>query len=160
MSKKTSTELLEENNEDLPPFHLQFDNQLCFPLYSAANAVIRAYRPHLQELDLTYLQYIVLMVLWEAKSLNVKELGARLNLDSGTLTPLLKRLDGKGLVTRSRSKQDERARIITITDQGMEIQKKAEQIPGKMFCQVGLSFEQTMQMKELCLHILSELGDG
>jgi DNA-binding MarR family transcriptional regulator len=97
------------------PPQLLLENQICFPLYSAANALVRAYRPLLEDLDLTYLQYVVLMVLWEDSSLNVKELGERLGLDSGTLTPLLKRLEGKGLVDRRRSETDERARIITVT---------------------------------------------
>jgi DNA-binding MarR family transcriptional regulator len=93
-------------------------NQLCFPLYSASNAVVRAYRPLLDKLDITYLQYIVLMVLWQETQVSVKELGLRLSLDSGTLTPLLKRLECKGLVDRTRCVDDERVRIITITVQG------------------------------------------
>ena len=96
---------------------LLFDKQICFPLYSAANAMVRAYRPLLAELDITYLQYMVLMVLWQESSLNVRELGQRLTLDSGTLTPLLKRLDSKGLVERKRSIEDERVRVISITKQ-------------------------------------------
>jgi DNA-binding MarR family transcriptional regulator len=108
---------------------LLFDNQICFPLYSAANAVVRAYRPLLKKLDITYLQYMVLMLLWEESKLNVKELGQRLRLDSGTLTPLLKRLEHKGLVTRSRSEVDERVRIISITKRGLALKAKARDIP-------------------------------
>ena len=98
---------------------LLFENQICFPLYSAANAVVRAYRPLLESLDLTYLQYMVMLVLWQERELSVGDLGQRLRLDSGTLTPLLKRLEGKGYVTRSRSEKDERVRVIAITRQGI-----------------------------------------
>lgn len=138
---------------------LLLENQICFPLYSAANAVVRAYRPLLDELDITYLQYIVLMVLWEESSLNVKELGQRLSLDSGTLTPLLKRLEGKGLVERKRSEQDERARIITITKQGMGLKAKASDIPHKLACSIGLPAAQGKQLKALCQQLLAALGD-
>ncbi|HAT8497947.1 TPA: MarR family transcriptional regulator, partial [Vibrio vulnificus] len=89
---------------------LLLENQICFPLYSAANAVIRAYRPLLEALDLTYSQYLVLLVLWQQNGINVKDLGAKLHLDSGTLTPLLKRLEAKGIVERRRGQTDERVR--------------------------------------------------
>ena len=138
---------------------LLFENQICFPLYSAANAVVRAYRPLLDELDITYLQYIVLMVLWQESSLNVKELGQRLSLDSGTLTPLLKRLDSKGFVERKRSDQDERVRIITITKQGMGLKKKARDIPQKLACTIGLPATQGQELKKLCEQLLKALGN-
>ncbi|CAG9296338.1 hypothetical protein CEDIAZO_01487 [Celerinatantimonas diazotrophica] len=89
---------------------LLLDNQVCFALYSAANAIVRAYRPLLIELDLTYLQYLVMMVLWQSNGINVKTLGEKLHLDSGTLTPLLKRLEGKKLVQRRVSQRDERVK--------------------------------------------------
>jgi MarR family transcriptional regulator, organic hydroperoxide resistance regulator len=136
---------------------LLFENQICFPLYSAANAVVRAYRPLLDELDLTYLQYIVLMVLWQETSLNVKELGERLALDSGTLTPLLKRLEGKGLVERRRSEKDERVRIITISREGMALQERAREIPQKLACTIGLPIEQGRELKQLCQLLLQAL---
>ena len=138
---------------------LLLENQICFPLYSAANAVVRAYRPLLDALDITYLQYIVLMVLWQETSLNVKQLGQRLNLDSGTLTPLLKRLEGKGLVTRSRSDQDERVRIITITREGMGLQKRAADIPLQLACTAGLSAAKGRELKKLCQQLLDALED-
>ncbi|MEH6583326.1 MAG: MarR family transcriptional regulator [Halioglobus sp.] len=137
---------------------LVFENQICFPLYSAANAVVRAYRPMLDELDITYLQYMVLMVLWQETSLNVKELGERLHLDSGTLTPLLKRLEGKGFVDRKRSEIDERVRIITITKQGLSLKKKARDIPQKLACTVGLLPEQGRELKALCEQMLEALS--
>jgi len=138
---------------------LLFENQICFPLYSAANAVVRAYRPLLDELDITYLQYIVLMVLWQESSLNVKELGQRLSLDSGTLTPLLKRLESKGFVERKRSDQDERVRIITITKQGMGLKKKARDIPQKLACTIGLPTTQGRELKTLCEQLLKALDN-
>lgn len=136
---------------------LLFENQVCFPLYSAANAVVRAYRPLLKELDLTYLQYMVLMLLWQESKLNVKELGDRLRLDSGTLTPLLKRLEGKGLVARSRSQLDERVRIISITRQGAALKKKAQDIPTKLACTIGLSKAQGKQFKTMCEQLLAAI---
>ena len=136
---------------------LLFNNQICFPLYSAANAVVRAYRPLLKELGITYLQYMVLMLLWQESKLNVKELGERLRLDSGTLTPLLKRLEGKGLVTRSRSQVDERVRIISITQQGLALKDKARDIPTKLACTIGLSKAQGKEFKALCEQLLAAL---
>ncbi len=138
---------------------LLLENQICFPLYSAANAVVRAYRPLLEKLDITYLQYIVLMVLWEESSLMVKELGQRLDLDSGTLTPLLKRLEAKGLVERRRSEEDERARIITLTRRGQALKAKAEGIPGDMACTVGLTPAKGLQLKQLCDELVAALAE-
>lgn len=138
---------------------LLFDNQICFPLYSAANAVVRAYRPLLNDLDLTYLQYMTLMLLWERPQMTVKELGERLALDSGTLTPLLKRLEAKGLVTRNRDKQDERVRVIKITPQGRALRNKASGIPGQLACNIGLEKQQARQIKKMCEHLLQALAD-
>ena len=108
---------------------LKLENQICFPLYVCAKEVIRRYKPVLDELDLTYTQYIAMMVLWEDRSLNVKELGERLYLDSGTLTPVLKSLERKGLVKRARSEEDERIVNITLTGEGMALRKQALEVP-------------------------------
>lgn len=148
---------MKSDTESYP--QLLLENQICFPLYSAANAVVRAYRPLLDELDITYLQYMVLMVLWQERSLNVKELGQRLNLDSGTLTPLLKRLEAKGFVERRRSEQDERVRIITVTRQGMELQQRARDVPLKLGCTTGLSPAKIKELKKLCGQLLEALND-
>lgn len=134
-----------------------FDNQICFPLYSAANAIVRAYRPLLKELGITYLQYMVLMLLWEESQLNVKELGQRLRLDSGTLTPLLKRLEQKGFVTRSRSEYDERVRLISITKQGRALKAKARDIPEQLVCTIGLPKSKGKELKKLCEQLLAAL---
>lgn len=111
---------------------LRLDNQLCFPLYACAKEIVRRYKPFLDEIDLTYTQYIVMMVLWEEREINAKELGNRLYLDSGTLTPVLKRLEQKGLITRQRDDKDERVLIVSITKEGDELKDKAVEIPVKM----------------------------
>src|SRR5690606_2989716 len=103
--------------------------QICFSLYSAANAMVRAYRPLLAELDLTYLQYMVLLILWEQDGISVTALGSKLHLDSGTLTPLLKRLESKGLIKRKISSKDERMKCLFLTDSGKVLRSRAIDIP-------------------------------
>ncbi|MDV7103301.1 MarR family transcriptional regulator [Vibrio sp. TH_r3] len=137
---------------------LELDNQVCFPLYSAANAVVRAYRPLLTEIDLTYSQYLVMMVLWQTNGINVKELGARLYLDSGTLTPLLKRLEGKGLVSRTRGLEDERVRMLTLTKQGIELKSQALAVPNGMMCKLNMDIEELIELKRLCEKLLAKLS--
>ncbi|NVJ56354.1 MAG: MarR family transcriptional regulator [Vibrionaceae bacterium] len=136
---------------------LRLDNQVCFPLYSAANAVIRAYRPLLDELDLTYSQYLVMMVLWEQNGVSVKDVGHRLHLDSGTLTPLLKRLEVKGYVERARSTQDERVRVLNLTEQGRELKLRAQQVPNAIKCKVDIELDEMLELKRLCEKILTKL---
>ncbi|MCR5686204.1 MAG: MarR family transcriptional regulator [Lachnospiraceae bacterium] len=121
---------------------LKLDNQLCFPLYACAKEIVRRYKPYLDELDLTYTQYIAMMVLWEHKRMNVKKLGRKLYLDSGTLTPVLKKLEAKGYITRGRSEDDERNLIINITENGEKLKEKAVCIPEKMSSCVKLSREE------------------
>ena len=121
---------------------LKLQNQLCFPLYACAREAIKQYTPFLDKLDLTYTQYITMMVLWERQSLTAKELGNLLYLDSGTLTPLLKKLEGKGFLTRKRSETDERNLIVTITEQGDALKDRALSIPGEMTKRVNLEPEE------------------
>ncbi len=109
---------------------LKLENQLCFPLYVASKEVVRRYKPLLDELNLTYTQYITLLVLWEQKKLSVKELGEFLFLDSGTLTPVLKSLEKKGYIYRKKSKDDERVLIVELTDEGKELREKAVSVPS------------------------------
>ena len=111
---------------------IKIDNQLCFPLYACAKEIVRRYKPFLDEIDLTYTQYIAMMVLWEEKEINVKALGKRLYLDSGTLTPLLKRLEQKNLISRQRDSRDERNLIVRLTTEGERLKEKAVEIPYKM----------------------------
>ena len=137
---------------------LKLENQLCFPLYAAAKEVVRQYKPVLDELDLTYTQYITMMVLWEKESLNVKELGSMLYLDSGTLTPLLKKLEAKGYVTRSRCKEDERNLIISITEKGDALKKRAANIPGDMTEKfVNISDDEIKTMYHALYKLLSQV---
>lgn len=111
---------------------LKLNNQLCFPIYALARDIIAAYRPLLEAIDLTYPQYLALLVLWERQEQTVSQLGEQLDLDSGTLTPLLKRLEQKGLVYRRRSTTDERSVLITLTEAGSSLQNKAASIPAKL----------------------------
>ncbi|MBQ6566391.1 MAG: MarR family transcriptional regulator, partial [Treponema sp.] len=107
---------------------LLLSNQLCFPLYACSKEIVRRYKPMLDELDLTYTQYITMMVMWEKETVNVKELGERLFLDSGTLTPLLKKLETKGYISRERSEEDERNLIVRITRKGMALRDWAKSV--------------------------------
>ena len=111
---------------------LRIENQLCFPLYACSREIIKRYKPFLDRIDLTYTQYIAMMVLWEHESMTVKELGKQLFLDSGTLTPLLKKMEAKGLVSRKRSTEDERNLIVTITEKGKQLRNRAAEVPVKI----------------------------
>ncbi|PMG48312.1 MarR family transcriptional regulator [Vibrio lentus] len=137
--------------------YLKLDNQVCFALYSASNAMSRAYQPLLKALDLTYLQYIVMMVLWEEKEINVKALGAKTHLDSGTLTPLLKRLEMKGYVLRTRSAEDERVRVITLTSAGVELKEQAQTVPVEMLCLSQMNEDELKSLKAQCEQLLGNL---
>ncbi|WP_274969260.1 MarR family winged helix-turn-helix transcriptional regulator [Lachnoanaerobaculum orale] len=138
---------------------LKLENQLCFPLYACSKEIVRRYKTYLDKLDLTYTQYIVMMVMWEEKELNVKELGDKLFLDSGTLTPVLKKLEAKGYVTRERSKIDERTLIVTLTDSGKELREMAVDIPAGMRGCLKLSDEEMLQLRTMLGKILSDMGD-
>ncbi|MBO6015799.1 MAG: MarR family transcriptional regulator [Lachnospiraceae bacterium] len=134
---------------------LKLENQLCFPLYAAAKEVVKRYKPYLDEIDLTYTQYIAMMVLWDKKSMNVKELGSFLLLDSGTLTPVLKKLEGKGYIERTRSKQDERNLEISITSEGEKLREKAVCIPAKMGRCVRLEPQEAGELHRILYKILN-----
>jgi DNA-binding MarR family transcriptional regulator len=136
---------------------LLLENQVCFPLYSASNAVIRTYRPLLDSLELTYSQYLVMMVLWESDGISVKDIGARLHLDSGTLTPLLKRLDAKGFVVRGRSELDERVRVLKLSEEGRALKAKALTIPTEMKCKIQLDLDELIMLKKLCEKVIRTL---
>lgn len=137
---------------------LKLDNQLCFPLYACAKEIVRRYKPYLDELDLTYTQYICMMVIWEQDSLSVKELGERLYLDSGTLTPVLKKLEHKGFLTRKRSQLDERSLIVTVTDKGMDLREKAAEVPHKMGGCINISPEDAGQLYQILYKLLGSLS--
>ena len=132
-------------------------NQLCFPLYVCAKEVIRRYKPLLDELDLTYTQYVVMMYMWEKESSNVKDMGKALLLDSGTLTPLLKKLESKGFITRVRSKVDERNLDIEITKEGMALRDKALTVPEEMSKCVALTREEAETLCHLMRKVLAHI---
>lgn len=134
--------------------HLRLENQLCFPLYAASREVIKQYRPYLDELDLTYTQYITLMVIWAEQRISVKELGRRLFLDSGTLTPVLKSLESKNYVNRYRSQEDERVLLVEITEEGRALRDRASGIPEKVSGCVKLEAEEALQLYQLLYKVL------
>ena len=134
---------------------LKLANQLCFPLYAASKEIVRHYKPFLDELDMTYTQYIAMMVLWEHKEVTVKELGQYLYLDSGTLTPLLKTMEKKGWVERNRSKEDERVLNVTITEQGDALREKAVCVPEQLAACVKLEPEEAAELYRILNKILA-----
>ena len=133
---------------------LKLENQLCFPIYLCSKEIIRRYTPFLNELDLTYTQYIVMMYFWNKEKSNVKELGNTLLLDSSTLTPLLKKLESKGYITRTRSKKDERNLDIEITEKGMKLKDEAVTIPEKMGKCINLSNNEVETLYKLMYKVL------
>ncbi len=139
---------------------LKISNQLCFPLYACSKEIVKRYKPYLDPIDLTYTQYITMMVVWEEKELTVKELGQKLFLDSGTLTPVLKKLEQKGYVKRNRSKDDERNLNITLTKAGEELKKQACSIPAKMGKCVNLTPKESEQLYKLLYKILSDMENS
>ena len=138
---------------------LKLEAQLCFPLYAASNLLTRLYRPLLEELGLTYPQYLVMLVLWERISANVGELSAALHLDSGTLTPLLKRLEANGLVRRERSAEDERRVEVSLTREGEALKKRALEVPGALACRVGLGNERFIGLRAELRALMELLGE-
>ena len=134
---------------------IRLENQLCFPLYACSKEVTRQYRKPLEKFNLTYTQYIAMMVFWEVGTINVKELGKRLYLDSGTLTPLLKALEEKGFVRRSRSKEDERVLLVEITEAGEKLKEQAVNVPAKMNGCMNLTPEEAMTLYQLLYKVLS-----
>lgn len=136
---------------------LKLSNQLCFPLYVCSKEVVRGYKPFLDEIDLTYTQYITMMALWEKEEINVKDLGEILYLDSGTLTPVLKKLEQKGYICRNRSNEDERVLIVTLTPEGEKLKEKAVEIPGKISTCISLSKEEALTMYQLLHKLLQNM---
>ncbi|WP_152568848.1 MarR family transcriptional regulator [Microvirga sp. BSC39] len=142
------------------PSPLALSNQLCFAFYSVSHAFSRAYRQFLDPLGLTYPQYVVLLVLWEQDGLTVKEIGDRLFLDSGTLTPLLKRLESAGHIRRARDKKDERQVRISLTKTGRALREKAEEIPRQVGCVLGLPVDELRALTEQVAKLRSRLHDS
>ncbi len=136
---------------------LKLKNQLCFPLYAVSKEIVKRYTPFLDKIGLTYTQYIAMMVLWEEKEITVKELGNRLLLDSGTITPVLKTLEKKGYVTRRRSETDERVVIAMLTEEGLALREKAAEIPEKIGACIPLEPEDAANLYRILHTIMDRL---
>ena len=135
---------------------MKLENQMCFPLYAAARSVTSLYTPWLKELGITYTQYITFLVLWEKDGITVGEICERLMLDNGTVSPLLKKMENAGYITRSRSAEDDRVVVITLTEQGREMQEKAKDIPEKVGECIDLSPEKAVKLYELLYELLGK----
>lgn len=146
--------------DDDPDSVLSLDNQVCFALYSASRAFTNLYRPLLAELGLTYPQYLVMLVLWQHEELTVKELGGALRLDSGTLSPLLKRLHVAGMITRARSDGDERSVRVALTPAGSELRQRAEEIPDRVRCSTELDFDELVALRGTLDRLTEVVGDA
>lgn len=146
-----------ENNFE----HLYLENQLCFPMYAASRLTTQIYTPHLQALDLTYPQYLVLLVLWQYENQTVNDIGSKLKLESNTLTPLLKRMEQKGLISRTRSKSDERVVVVSLTENGLRLKTKASSIPEKLIAsvhQTPISLDEMEQFKSTLNKLINVLA--
>lgn len=141
--------------EEFDPLKLEY--QLCFPLYACSKEIIKKYKPYLDEINLTYTQYITMMVLWEEQEINVKKLGEKLLLDSGTLTPLLKKLESKGYIVKNRLESDERNVLISITEEGKKLKNKAKKIPIKVGKCIHISEEESINLYKILYKILENL---
>ena len=141
---------MKQENTDI----LRLENQVCFPLYAASREVIKQYHPHLEKIGLTYTQYITMLVLWEDHTLTVKSLGEKLYLDSGTLTPLLKKLEQKGLVSRKRSVEDERNLLVSLTKEGEALRETALSMSGEMQSCAGITDEEQKVLSGMLMKLL------
>ena len=138
--------------------NLKLDNQLCFPLYTASRLVIQRYQPMLKDLDLTYPQYLVLMVLWEKDEVNLSAIAEKLRLQSNTLTPLLKRLQQRGFLDRKRSESDERNIVITLTDKGKKLKDQACNVPELLSEQLPLSAEEAKELYRILYKMIDKMN--
>ena len=138
--------------------NLKLEEHLCFSLYACSRAILRLYRPYLDELQLTYPQYLVLVTLWEKQHSTIKELGEALDLDTGTLTPLLKRMEAAGLIERRRDTADERVVNISITPEGKELQKKAACVPQSLLVASGMEIEELTQLNAMIMRLLEHVN--
>ena len=136
---------------------LKLENQLCFAVYAFSREINKIYRPYLEPLGLTYTQYLVMLVLWEQDGISLKELGRKLKLDSGTLTPLLKKLENDGKIDRTRDKRDERNLIIYLSEQGRELMGQAENVPNNIACSLPLDIEEIISLRDQLKGILDQL---
>ncbi len=136
---------------------LRLENQLCFPLYACSKEIVRRYRPFLDALDLTYTQYITMMAMWEYGSMSVKKLGSMLYLDSGTLTPLLKKLEDKDYITRRRDPEDDRVVIVSVTEEGLALRDRALSVPESMASCIRLPAEDAVELQKALAKLMDIL---
>lgn len=141
--------------EEFDPLKLEY--QLCFPLYVCSKEIIKKYKPYLDEINLTYTQYITMMVLWEYEKINVKTLGEKLFLDSGTLTPLLKKLESKGYIRKERFSKDERNVLVSITEKGKDLKVKAKNIPLKVSKCLNMEEKDSLELYKILYKILNQI---
>lgn len=160
MSAKAAKTRMTDAGPPAPDDLLRLDLQLCFALYASSNLLTRLYRPLLDPLGITYPQYLALMALWEASPQTVGALGRRLRLDSGTLTPLFKRLEKAGLVVRRRDPEDERRVLIDLTEAGRALHDKAMDIPLAVFCQLPVSADEVAALRGLLTRLAEGLGEA
>lgn len=128
---------------------IKLDNQLCFSLYAASREVIKIYKPLLDKYGLTYTQYIAMLVVWEYEKITVKEMGQKLHLDSGTLTPVLKKLQSMDLIVKYRDKNDDRVVIVELSEKGKELKDKIIDVPEQMYCKLGSNIEDAIELKKM-----------
>ena len=134
---------------------IKLDNQLCFSLYAASREVIKTYKPQLDKYGLTYTQYIAMLVVWEYEKITVKEMGQKLHLDSGTLTPVLKKLLSMELIDKYRDKEDDRVVIVEVTEKGRKMKEEIIEVPEKMYCKFGKNIEDVVELKRLLDNLLA-----
>ena len=139
---------------------LRLENQLCFPMYVCAKEIVKRYRPFLDPLDLTYTQYIALLILWERDGLSVKDLGDRMFLDSGTLTPLLRKLEEKGYVSRTRDPADERSVVVTLTPEGRDLRERAVAIPASVGACMNISEQDAVALYGILGRLMGTFADN
>lgn len=139
---------------------LKLENQLCFPLYVCSKEIVRRYTPYLEPLGLTYTQYITMMALWEYGTMSVTELGDKISLDSGTLTPLLKKLEDKGYVIRVRNKRDERSVQVRLTEDGNALREEARGIPEAMGSCIDITMEDALELQRLLRKLMNSLDEN
>ena len=137
---------------------LKIDNQFCFSVYALSKEITRLYKPFLKKIDLPYTQYITMLVLWETDELNVNEIGKRVSLDSGTLTPLLKKLEEKGLLNRERQKNDERNLTVTLTEKGKKLKDIALEIPVKLLEEINVNPEKIIELRDTLKKLNNEMS--
>lgn len=135
---------------------IKLENQLCFPLYALSREIIKLYKPILDEFNLTYTQYIAMLVMWEDEKITFKDLGKKLHLDSGTLTPVLKKLESMELITKYRTKEDDRVVIVELTEKGRELKDDILEVPEKMFCNSGMNVSEALDFKDKLYNMLKK----